>query len=115
MTEESIPPSYTSKVASTTFLVAKELVELGKISRVIDARLGYKPGIIGHASVYHIRWREVNIPLLPYPETLRKEIKMPVTLRIDPDVISWFRNTGAGYQTRMNAVLRAYMLAKRKG
>jgi uncharacterized protein (DUF4415 family) len=55
------------------------------------------------------------VDFLPDPETLKKEIKKPVTLRIDPDVISWFRNTGAGYQTRINAVLRAYMLAKRKG
>ncbi|MBE3039869.1 MAG: BrnA antitoxin family protein [Chloroflexi bacterium] len=55
------------------------------------------------------------VDFLPDPETLRKEIKKPVTLRIDPDVISWFQNAGAGYQTRINAVLRAYMLAKRKG
>ena len=55
------------------------------------------------------------VDFLPDPETLKKAIKKPVTLRIDPDVISWFRNTGAGYQTRINAVLRACMLAKRKG
>ena len=52
---------------------------------------------------------------LPDLESLRRETKKPVTLRIDPDVIFWFRSTGAGYQTRINAVLRAYMLAKRKG
>lgn len=34
--------------------------------------------------------------------------KVPVTLRIDPDVLEWFKNEGDGYQTRMNAVLRAY-------
>jgi uncharacterized protein (DUF4415 family) len=49
---------------------------------------------------------------LPSPEELKKEIKKPVTLRLDPDVIEWFRRTGRGYQTRMNAVLRAYMKAK---
>jgi uncharacterized protein (DUF4415 family) len=51
---------------------------------------------------------------LPDPESLKREIKQPVTLRLDPDVITWFRKTGAGYQTRINAVLRSYMLAKRK-
>jgi len=50
---------------------------------------------------------------LPDPESLKREVKQVVTLRLDPDVIGWFRLTGAGYQTRMNAVLRAYMLAKR--
>ena len=31
-----------------------------------------------------------------------------VSLRIDADVLRWFKATGAGYQTRINAVLRAY-------
>ena len=31
-----------------------------------------------------------------------------VSLRIDADVLNWFRASGAGYQTRINAVLRAY-------
>jgi uncharacterized protein (DUF4415 family) len=31
-----------------------------------------------------------------------------VTLRLDRDVLDWFRNAGKGYQTRINAVLRAY-------
>jgi uncharacterized protein (DUF4415 family) len=42
------------------------------------------------------------------------EGKEPVTLRIDRDVIRWFKARGHGYQTRMNAVLRSYMLAKRQ-
>lgn len=32
--------------------------------------------------------------------------KHPVSLRLDPDVIAWFRNTGAGWQTRINDELR---------
>ena len=43
------------------------------------------------------------------------EPKMAVLLRIDPDVLNFFRSQGKGYQTRMNAVLRAYMEAKRAG
>jgi uncharacterized protein (DUF4415 family) len=31
-----------------------------------------------------------------------------VSLRIDADVLNWFRASGVGYQTRINAVLRAY-------
>jgi len=38
-----------------------------------------------------------------------------VTLRIDRDVLAWFRATGKGFHTRMNAVLRAYMDAHRPG
>ncbi len=32
--------------------------------------------------------------------------KQPVSLRIDGDVIDWFRATGAGWQTRINDALR---------
>jgi uncharacterized protein (DUF4415 family) len=37
--------------------------------------------------------------------------KTEVTMRLDSDVVDFFRREGRGYQTRMNAVLRAYMLA----
>ena len=37
--------------------------------------------------------------------------KALLSLRIDADVIDWFRGQGAGYQSRMNALLRAYMEA----
>ena len=37
--------------------------------------------------------------------------KALMSLRIDADVIEWFRSQGAGYQSRMNALLRAYMEA----
>lgn len=39
--------------------------------------------------------------------------KALLSLRIDSDVIDWFRSQGAGYQSRMNALLRAYMEANR--
>lgn len=35
--------------------------------------------------------------------------KVRVTIRLDEDVATWFREQGRGHQTRMNAVLRAYM------
>jgi uncharacterized protein (DUF4415 family) len=39
--------------------------------------------------------------------------KAPVTLRLDKDIIAWFRQHGRGYQTRINAVLRAYVEAQK--
>ncbi|MBI5442666.1 MAG: BrnA antitoxin family protein [Deltaproteobacteria bacterium] len=41
--------------------------------------------------------------------------KEQVSLRIDSDVLEWFRKQGKGYQSRMNALLRAYMEAHRRG
>ncbi len=43
------------------------------------------------------------------------EAKTPISLRVDADVLEFFRAQGKGYQTRMNAVLRAYMEAQRQG
>ena len=37
--------------------------------------------------------------------------KALLSLRIDEDVIEWFRSQGPGYQSRMNALLRAFMEA----
>ncbi len=37
--------------------------------------------------------------------------KKPVTLRVDADVLDWFKRQGRGYQTRINQLLRAYMEA----
>jgi uncharacterized protein (DUF4415 family) len=42
------------------------------------------------------------VPVLP-------AAKVPISLRVDPDVLEFFREAGPRYQSRMNAVLRAYM------
>lgn len=41
-----------------------------------------------------------------------RAVKEPVTLRLDADVVHWFRARGPGYQTRINRVLRAVMEAQ---
>jgi uncharacterized protein (DUF4415 family) len=40
---------------------------------------------------------------------VRVPAKQPVTLRIDEDVLEWFKSQGKGYQTRINKLLRLYM------
>jgi uncharacterized protein (DUF4415 family) len=39
--------------------------------------------------------------------------KQAISIRVDDDVLSWFKSQGKGHLSRMNAVLRAYMLASR--
>ncbi|MGA7928754.1 MAG: BrnA antitoxin family protein [Candidatus Sulfotelmatobacter sp.] len=45
------------------------------------------------------------------PESMEwyRPIKKPVTLRLDADVIAWFKQSGRGYQTRINRALRKMM------
>jgi uncharacterized protein (DUF4415 family) len=38
-----------------------------------------------------------------------KPIKKPVTLRLDADVLAWFKREGRRYQTRINSALRKVM------
>jgi uncharacterized protein (DUF4415 family) len=42
-----------------------------------------------------------------------RPVKQQLTLRLDADVIDWFRREGTGYQSRMNAALREYVSRKR--
>ena len=58
------------------------------------------------AAPLDIDWTKARLVLPPGKEN--------VTLRVDRDVLAWFRATGKGFHTRMNAVLRAYMEAHRQ-
>ena len=49
--------------------------------------------------------------LPPPAELVMREPKISTTIRIDADVLAWFKSQGKGYQSRMNAVLRAYKAA----
>lgn len=40
------------------------------------------------------------------------DTKTPVHMRVDSDVVEWFKSQGKGYQTRMNAVLRSFYLSQ---
>ena len=40
--------------------------------------------------------------------------KKAISIRVDEDVLDFFKNEGAGYQRRMNAVLRSYMDQKKR-
>jgi uncharacterized protein (DUF4415 family) len=41
--------------------------------------------------------------------------KASICIRLDQEVLDWFKAQGKGYQTRINALLRAYMEAQGKG
>lgn len=50
-------------------------------------------------------------------DTLRVDLPLPkkqLTVRLDAEIIDWFKLGGPGYQTRMNSVLRSYVQAQKK-
>jgi uncharacterized protein (DUF4415 family) len=62
-----------------------------------------------------------DIPPLDESFFAESELRLPrakptITIRLDPDVLDWFKAQGKGYQTRINTVLRRYVEAqKRRG
>jgi uncharacterized protein (DUF4415 family) len=54
------------------------------------------------------RWEDTVLPGVLRP-------KRSVYLRLDPDVREWFKAHGRGYQTRINAALRAFVRARKEG
>jgi uncharacterized protein (DUF4415 family) len=42
----------------------------------------------------------------------RVEVKTPVSIRLDEEVLDYFKSSGRGYQTRINAVLKSYVKAQ---
>lgn len=54
------------------------------------------------ASLEHIVRGIARVGLKPVPP------KTSISLRVDQDVLAWFKAQGDGYQTRINAVLRAF-------
>ena len=43
------------------------------------------------------------------------DVKKAISLRVDQEVLDFFKSQGKGYQTRINAVLRSYMEAVKAG
>jgi uncharacterized protein (DUF4415 family) len=44
-----------------------------------------------------------------HPEYWRP-VKVPLSIKVDADVLAWFKSKGRGYQTRINSILREAMI-----
>ena len=66
------------------------------------AVLSFWKGAVAHRGMAELRAKRGR------PAKAVHERKEQIALRIDADVVAWYRELGAGWQTRMNAVLKAY-------
>lgn len=71
--------------------------DLKRLDAMPDAHIDYSDNPATDESF----WKDANIVL---PKN-----KCQITLRIDDDVLEWFRHHGKGYQSKINAVLRSYV------
>jgi uncharacterized protein (DUF4415 family) len=61
-----------------------------------------------------IDFEEEGVPIWESMVIGNRQPKQQLTIRFDQDVIDWFKSEGAGYQTRMNEVLRGYVDAMKR-
>ncbi len=73
--------------------------DLPRVDAISDENIDYSEIPTTEADFWQAA--EVNLPA----------VKQQVTLRIDPDIVEYFKAAGQGYQTRINAVLRSYVKA----
>ena len=66
------------------------------------AVLSFWEGAIAHRGLAELRAKRGR------PKKAEHERKEQIALRIDADVLAWYRSLGSGWQTRMHAVLKAY-------
>ena len=73
-----------------------------KNKKEVDA---FWKGAIKHTGVAELR---AKLARRGRPTKAPEDRKEQIALRVDKDVLDWYRAQGAGWQTRMNAVLKAY-------
>ena len=55
----------------------------------------------------------VDINWMRRAKRIDPQAKRAISIRLDEDLIAWFKASGSRYQTRINAVLRAYVDSQR--
>src|SRR6266581_669529 len=80
-------------------------------ARSKTARPGTRRGVRKASSVVApTKTRKTALPLHTMKiADLYRPLKKPVTLRLDADVLAWFKKDGRRYQTRINSALRKVM------
>ena len=79
-------------------LTPKQQARLDAVAEMSDSQIDYSDA----PYLPNALWRKV---------AEAPQAKQQITLRLDADVLDFFRRTGRRYQTRINAVLRSYMEA----
>jgi uncharacterized protein (DUF4415 family) len=78
--------------------------DLDRIAALSDAEIADAVARDPDAAPLDIDWSRAEVAVPPR--------KVPVSIRLDADVLDYFKHEGAGYQRRINAVLRSYVRAR---
>lgn len=78
--------------------------DLKRIRAVTDDEIAASAELDPDAAPSDLDWASAEVVFPPR--------KVAISIRVDQDVLDFFKKAGAGYQRRMNSVLRAYMRAR---
>lgn len=77
-----------------------------KLAAMTDAEIRARRA--GDPDFPEINWAEADV------EFVEPIVKVPISIRLDSDVIEFFKDAGKGYQKRINQILRSYMEHQKK-
>jgi uncharacterized protein (DUF4415 family) len=95
-----------SKAQSTDSNRGRSRTDWHYLDRVTDEEIAAAIARDRDAAPLDIDWSKAVIVVPPK--------KKAISIRVDPDVLDFFKNEGPGYQRRINAVLRSYVEQKQK-
>jgi uncharacterized protein (DUF4415 family) len=100
--------SYTAEELRAMIDRGEDQTDWARVDAMIEAEL--EAALASNPDWADIRrdWYEHATP--HYLEAMRKEVR----LRLDPDLIAWFKRQGPGYGARINAALRVFVEAHRR-
>jgi uncharacterized protein (DUF4415 family) len=91
-------------IKSPSKLTARQRKRLAALAAMSDSKINYSD--IPRQTT-GVKWTRPGA-------LISAENKQQITLRLDSEVLKFFKKTGARYQSRINAVLREYVKAHRK-
>ena len=96
---------YITRVSSDKARHLKDETDYARLDAMTDDDIAQAVADDPDAPPLDLDWTQARLTLPPGKDV--------VTLRLDRDVLEWFRTQGKGYQTRINQVLRAFYEARR--
>jgi uncharacterized protein (DUF4415 family) len=93
-----------TRVSSDEAQQLKDETDYPRLDALTDADIAKAVADDPDAPPLDIDWTQARLVMPPGKDV--------VTLRLDRDVLDWFRAQGRGYQTRINQVLRAFYEAR---
>ena len=92
----------------------RELAAQGQSRTDLDRLCAMSEAELEQATAEDPDWEGVPADWYRRAEAITSRPKVPVSIRLDADLVEFFRGQGRGWQTRINAVLRAYAEAVQK-